>query len=72
MKTLVYGIYAVELLQTTLLTKVVFRQFATDFGEFAVLDEMGLLWFIVSILSSAGVFLSTCFGHPRLLTSKIT
>ena len=40
MKILVYGVYAVELLQTTLLTKVVSKQFATYFGNFAVLDEI--------------------------------
>ena len=57
MKILVYGVYAVELLQTTLLTKVVSKQFATYFGNFAVLDEIGFLWFIVPILSSIGVFL---------------
>ena len=70
MKILVYGVYAVELLQTTLLTKVVSKQFATYFGNFAVLDEIGFLWFIVPILSSIGVFLSTYyFGRLRLLTS---
>ena len=71
MKILVYGVFTVELLQTTLLTKMVFGQFATHFGKFAVLNEIGLLWFIVPILSSTGVFLSTYVGHLRLLTSKL-
>ena len=61
MKILVYGVFAVESLQTTLHMKVAFGEFATGFGKSAVLDEIGLLWFIVPILSSTGVFLSTYF-----------
>lgn len=56
MKILVYGVYAVELLQTILISKMMLKQFAIGFGSFAVLNDMGLLWFVVPILSSIGIF----------------
>ena len=68
MRILVYGVFAVELLQMIVLAKVGFGELATDFGKFAVLDEIGLLWVIMPILSSTGVFLSSYF---RLLTSNL-
>ena len=61
-KTLVYGVYTVELIQTILLSKKAFQELAAGFGSFAALDEGGLLWFAVPILSTTGVFSSFC-GH---------
>ena len=53
-KALVYGIYAAELVQTILFTTMAFRQLAAGFGNFDALDDSGLLWFAVPILSSTG------------------
>ena len=61
-KILVYSIYAVELVQTILFTKVAFEQLAAGFGNFDALNHGGLLWFAVPILSSTGTFSSIFLG----------
>ena len=71
-KILVYAVYAIELTQTILLSKMAFRELAAGFGKFEALNEAGNFWFSVPILSSSGVFHSIHFWPPfiRLLTSK--
>ena len=54
---MVYGIYAIELVQTILLTVAAFRQFGTGFGNIEALNSTRLLWFAVPILSSIGVLM---------------
>ena len=70
-KILVYSIYAVELVQTILFTKMAFKQLAAGFGNFDALDRGGLLWFAVPILSSTGIFASIFLGVLCLQTRKL-
>jgi len=65
-KILVYGIYAAELVQTILFTTMAFRQLAAGFGNFDALDNSGLLWFAVPILSSAVEFVVQLFYASRI------
>ena len=60
-KILVYGIYAVELVQTILFTGQAFQTFAVGFGSFEALNHIGLAWFAVPILSSTGVIFRSFF-----------
>ena len=54
---MVYGVYAIELVQTILFTIAAFRQFGTGFGNIEALNSTRLLWFAVPILSSIGVLM---------------
>ena len=68
---MVYGVYAIELVQTILFTIAAFRQLGAGFGDFGALNNSSLLWFAVPILSSIGVLMFFFFfGRLRLLTSK--
>lgn len=60
MKVLVYGVYATELAQTILYSKMAFQEFAAGFGTFPALEDIGILWFAVPILTAIGVY------HPFL------
>ena len=55
-KTLVYGVYAVELVQTILYSKKGYQEFATGFGNVLALEEVGLLWFATPVLTAIGVY----------------
>jgi len=65
-KILVYGIYAVELVQTILFTNEAFKQFAAGFGSFAALNHIGSAWFAVPILSSTVEFMVQLFYASRI------
>jgi hypothetical protein len=65
-KILVYGVYAAELVQTILFTKMAFKQLAAGFGNLQTLDEMGLVWFAVPILSSSVEFVVQVFYAYRI------
>ena len=71
-KILVYGVYAIELVQTILFTIAGFRQLGTGFGNLEALSNTSLLWFAVPIFSSIGVLISSLdfYGRLRVLTSK--
>ena len=63
-KILVYAVYAIELTQTILFSKMAFQELAAGFGRFEALNEAGNFWFSVPILSSTGVFsFRLFFGH---------
>ena len=71
-KSLVYGVYTVELAQAILLARMAFTEFAAGFGNFEAMDKIGLLWLAVPILSSIGMchlFSWSCV--IRLLISKL-
>ena len=57
-KALVYSVYAAELAQTILYTKMAFQDFATGFGNDLALEEIGLLWFAAPVLTAIGVYYS--------------
>ena len=51
---LVYAVYATELVQTILFSRMAFKEFAAGFGNFEALDEVGSFWFAIPILTSIG------------------
>ena len=55
-KTLVYAVYATELVQSILLAKKFYQEFAAGFGNYEAVDAIGLLWFAVPIMNSIGVY----------------
>lgn len=55
-KALVYGVYAAEVAQTILYSKMGFQEFASGFGNILALEEIGLLWFAAPILTAIGVY----------------
>ena len=64
--------YTVELVQTILVTRVAYTEFAAGFGNFEAIDSISLLSLAAPILSSIGMCYS--FSWPRmirLLTSKL-
>ena len=68
---MVYGVYAIELVQTIFVTAIMFKGLAVNFGNTQDLDEIGPIWpFVVPILGATGVLLSIYFDSFRLLTSK--
>ena len=66
-KALVYGVYAAELVQTILYSKMGFQEFAAGFGNILALEEIGLLWFAAPVLTAIGVY-NPFPGHFCLLT----
>ena len=58
-KVLVYAVYAAELAQIILLSKMAYTEFAAGFGNFQALNDINLLWFAVPTLSSIGMILSS-------------
>ena len=63
-KILVYAVYAAELTQTILLSKMAYTEFAAGFGNFQAINNIGLLWFAVPTLSSIGMILSSFWPLP--------
>ena len=55
-KALVYGVYAAELVQTILYSKMGYQEYAAGFGDIVALDEIGLLWFAAPVLTALGVY----------------
>ena len=58
-------VYAVELAQTILYTKMAFQEFAAGFGNILALEKIGLLWFAAPILTAIGMSLFISLGHSR-------
>lgn len=48
-----------------------FQQLAAGFGNLQALDDIGLVWFAVPILSSSGVFSSILIALDCLLSCKV-
>jgi hypothetical protein len=64
-KTLVYGVYLLDAVQTFLLTRTAFRTFASGFGNLAALDEVDIIW-VSDILSGLIAFLAQAFYAYRI------
>jgi hypothetical protein len=54
MKCLVYGIYILEFIQSVLIIKDGFRIFVSSFGDDEALDQVGVTWLSVPILTAIG------------------
>ena len=55
-KLLIYGVYAAELVQSILLAKKFYQEFAAGFGNYEAINVSGVLWFTVPIIGSIGVY----------------
>ncbi|KAF8192987.1 hypothetical protein BJ912DRAFT_961658 [Pholiota molesta] len=63
---LVYGDYLIESLQTFIFTQSAFRTFATGFGDVAILDDVGTVWFSVCVLTGLVAFIAQTFYAYRI------
>ncbi|KDR72270.1 hypothetical protein GALMADRAFT_253096 [Galerina marginata CBS 339.88] len=73
-KALVCGAYLLEATQTFLFTTSAFRTFAFGFGNPAILNEVDILWFSVSIMGGMVAFVAQSFYAYRIMvlsSSKI-
>jgi hypothetical protein len=55
-KCLVYGVYAIELVETILITHDAFATFAYGFGDISAFTKIGFDWLTIPIMSGLGVF----------------
>ncbi len=65
-KSLVYGVYVVEFVQTMLLTHDTFASFGYSFGDLEAFTEVRFSWLIVPIMGAAGtsgIFCSFSAAH---------
>ena len=53
-KTIVYGVYMLELVQTFILTRDCFSSYARGFGDLNLLNEIQFLWFTGPVLIGVG------------------
>ncbi|KAF8162608.1 hypothetical protein B0H34DRAFT_643560, partial [Crassisporium funariophilum] len=65
-KSLVYGVYLLEILQTILISQVAFHAFGEGFGNLVALDEIGLTWLAVPVISGIVAFLAEAFYAYRI------
>ncbi|KDR76220.1 hypothetical protein GALMADRAFT_466418 [Galerina marginata CBS 339.88] len=65
-KLLVYGVFLIELVQTVLLSHTAFDTFAKGFGNMNALNHIGMIWFIVPIMSSSVAFIVQMFYAYRI------
>ncbi|KAK0483068.1 hypothetical protein EDD18DRAFT_1432427 [Armillaria luteobubalina] len=65
-KSLVYGIYITELVQTILIAHDAFAVFGYGFGNLEVLVEIHFNWFVVPIMTAIVAFLGQCFYAYRI------
>lgn len=78
-KVLVVFVLVLEILETLSNTHDTIRMFGTDWGNMAVLDEVGWAWFSVPIIGSISAqssyrlakyslieFINRCSGRPKL------
>ena len=63
-KILVYAVYTAELVQSILLARIAYTEFAAGFGNVEGIDSVGLLSLAVPILSSIGMCYS--FSYSRM------
>jgi hypothetical protein len=64
MKSLVYGIYFLEVVQSVLMVEMGFRNFVTGFGDVEVFAKVQTMWLGIPIFTAAGKF-----SHYLPLTS---
>lgn len=63
-KLLVYGVYAIELVQAIIYARMAYLQFAANFGEYLAVDTIPtVFWFGVPILISIGGHRPFSFGR---------
>ncbi|PPQ84160.1 hypothetical protein CVT25_002026 [Psilocybe cyanescens] len=66
-KTLVYGVYALEVIQTIMLCRTLFSSFVYGFLNENILDQIGDLWFSIPILGGLVSFLVQIFYAYRII-----
>ena len=66
MKCLVYGIYILEVVQTVIVTEIVFRTFVTSLGDVQIFDRVEMEW-LVPTLTTIGEL--SCTEHERLMSN---
>ncbi|KAI0685661.1 hypothetical protein C8T65DRAFT_701444 [Cerioporus squamosus] len=79
LKSLVYGIFLYEWVQTGLITAVPFDNFVYHYGSVAALTEYQNSWFSVTVMSAIAASVVQCFfawrifiiGRSKLLTATI-
>lgn len=54
LKTLVSGVYLLEMTQTLLLTETIWSMLASGFGSLEPLDKIGTTWFSVCCIGGLG------------------
>jgi hypothetical protein len=59
-------VYAAELAQTILYTKMAFQEYAAGFGNDLALEEVGLLWFAAPVLTAIVSFVVQIFYAYRI------
>ena len=62
MKSLVYGIYVLEVTQTILIIETGFRHCVTGFGDVEVFDRVEVLWLSIPIFTAIGKVLLWATG----------
>ncbi|KAK0495039.1 hypothetical protein EDD18DRAFT_1355039 [Armillaria luteobubalina] len=65
-KSLVYGIYIIELVQTILIAHNAFALFGYGFGDLEVLAEIHVDWLVVPIMTAIVTFVGQCFYAYRI------
>ncbi|KAJ7604443.1 hypothetical protein DFH06DRAFT_314711 [Mycena polygramma] len=65
-KCLVYTIYAIEFVQTMLMTDAAFSSFAYGFGDVSALDDVHFEWLTVPVMSGIVAFIGQSFYAYRL------
>jgi len=56
MKSLVYGIYFLEVTQSVLMVEMGFRNFVTGFGDVEVFGKVETMWLSIPIFTAIGKF----------------
>jgi hypothetical protein len=55
-KCLVYGVYAIELVETILITHDAFTTFGYGFGDISTFTKVGFDWLTIPVMSGLGNF----------------
>ena len=56
MKSLVYGIYFLEVIQSVLMVEMGFRNFVTGFGDVELFGKVQTMWLGIPIFTAIGKF----------------
>ncbi len=59
-KLIVCFLFVVELLQTILVTRDAFNNFALQYGNVPDLDNVGFIWFSVLVVTAISMYFNTC------------
>ncbi|KAL0573535.1 hypothetical protein V5O48_008420 [Marasmius crinis-equi] len=70
-QTVVYGVYALEIAQTIMITHDAFQNFVYGFGKVSALDDLQVLWFDTAIMDGVVAFVvQTYFAYRIYLLSR--